>query len=198
MNPTDVVVADIALNHLDKFPLAGKPPTVIAFPLQDAPEAFHWAVVNAMDHAGYALNHTGFLKLCLEHPVCVLETPVTVEQRTSVRVDFCGLVKGLVNSRIVVAFTYSGSYNASVIEVQNGTEIKFLDLNAFAPLKLGYISQPLFIRPVGMELAVKKVLCQVLRVLRPSCATMAGVLNSGLDIYGLANAQYSLASSVRL
>ena len=40
-------------HHLHKFPLAGKPSAVIAFPLQDAPEALHGAIVNAMCNTGH-------------------------------------------------------------------------------------------------------------------------------------------------
>ena len=47
---------DIGLNHPDKLTFAGKPPAVIAFPLQNAPEALHRAVINAMRHAGHILR----------------------------------------------------------------------------------------------------------------------------------------------
>ena len=47
-----VVIANILLDHLHKLVLAGEPSAVIAFPFQDAPEALHRAVVNAMRHPG--------------------------------------------------------------------------------------------------------------------------------------------------
>ena len=53
LHPSGVVIMDIGLNHLHKLPLAGKPSAVIAFPLQDAPEALHGAIVNAMCNTGH-------------------------------------------------------------------------------------------------------------------------------------------------
>ena len=47
-----VVIANILLDHLNKLVLADEPSAVIAFPFQDAPEALHRAVINAMRHAG--------------------------------------------------------------------------------------------------------------------------------------------------
>lgn len=41
LNSPGVVIADVAHNHIHKFLLAGKTPTIIAFPFQDAPETFH-------------------------------------------------------------------------------------------------------------------------------------------------------------
>lgn len=48
---------DIGLNHLHKLVLAGKPSAIIAFLLQNAPEALHRAVINAMRYAGHTLRY---------------------------------------------------------------------------------------------------------------------------------------------
>ena len=37
LHPSGVVIADVALNHLNKLLLAGKAPAIIAFPFQDTP-----------------------------------------------------------------------------------------------------------------------------------------------------------------
>lgn len=61
-----VVVLNVGYDHSDEFLLAGKMPAVIAFPLQDAPEALHRAIVNAVCHARHILRHSGFLKLVVK------------------------------------------------------------------------------------------------------------------------------------
>ena len=70
---------DIGLNHLHKLPLAGKPSAVIAFPLEDTPEALHGAIVNAMRNTGHTLRHTRFLNLVVKSSVRILESSVTME-----------------------------------------------------------------------------------------------------------------------
>lgn len=59
-------VRPILLDHLDKLVLAGETPAVIAFPLQNAPEALHRAVINAMRYAGHTLRHSRLHKLVVE------------------------------------------------------------------------------------------------------------------------------------
>ena len=61
-----VVIANILLDHLNKFTFAGKPSAVIAFPFQDAPEALHRAVINAMRYAGHTLRHSRLHELVVE------------------------------------------------------------------------------------------------------------------------------------
>ena len=78
LDTSGVVIMDIGLNHLDKFTFAGKPSAVIAFPLQDAPEALHGAIVNAMRHAGHALRHSRLHELVVESAVGVLEPSVRI------------------------------------------------------------------------------------------------------------------------
>ena len=43
-----VVVSDVAADHLYQGLPAGKAPAVVTFPLEDAPEALHGPVVNAL------------------------------------------------------------------------------------------------------------------------------------------------------
>ena len=57
LDTSRVVIANILLNHLNKLVLAGEPSAVIAFPFQDAPEALHGPVIDAMRHAGHALPY---------------------------------------------------------------------------------------------------------------------------------------------
>lgn len=79
LHPSDVVIANILLNHLNKLPLAGKPSAVIAFPLEDTPEALHGAIVNAMRNTGHTLRHSRLHELVVKCAVGVLESSVTVE-----------------------------------------------------------------------------------------------------------------------
>ena len=74
-----VVVANIIFNHIDQFFPAGKAPTVIAFPFQDAPKALHGTVVNALRYTGHALCHSGFLQFCMEGAVGILKSSVAME-----------------------------------------------------------------------------------------------------------------------
>ena len=63
LDTSRVVIANILLDLLDKLVLAGKPSTVIAFPLQNAPEALHRTVVNTMRHTGHTLRHARLYEL---------------------------------------------------------------------------------------------------------------------------------------
>lgn len=98
---------DIGLNHLYKLPLAGKPSAVIALPLQDAPEALHRAVINAVCYAGHTLRHTCLYELVVEGTVGILKPSVAVEEGMRVRIDFYSLIKGLENQRITVIDSFS-------------------------------------------------------------------------------------------
>ncbi len=126
LHPSGVVIMDIGLNHLHKLVLAGKPSAVIVFLLQNAPEALHRAVINAMRYAGHTLRHSRLHELVVESAVGVLESSVTMEQGMRVRIGFHSLIKGLENQRIVIAFTECVGHNASVTEIQNGAQIEFL------------------------------------------------------------------------
>ena len=102
LDTSRVVIANILLDHLDKLVLAGEPSAVIAFPFQNAPEALHRAVVNAMRHAGHTLRHARLHKLVVEGTVGVLKTSVTVEQRMRVRIGLRSLVEGFENQWVIV------------------------------------------------------------------------------------------------
>ena len=104
--------------------LTGKTPAVISFSLQNAPEALHRTVINAMRHAGHALCHSGLNKLVAKRSVGILKASVAVEQGMCIRIGFSCLVKGLENQWIIVALTELVGHNAPIAEVQNGTQIE--------------------------------------------------------------------------
>ena len=155
LHPSGVVIMDIGLNHLDKFMFAGKPSAVIAFPLQNAPEALHRAVINAMRHAGHTLRHFRLHELVVESAVGVLESSVTMEQGMRVRIGFHSLIKGLENQRIVIAFAELIGHDAPVAKVEDGAQIEFLCLHTLKPLEFGHIGEPLLIGLCGIKLPVQ-------------------------------------------
>ena len=191
-----VVVADVAFNHLDQLLLAGKTPAIVAFPFQDAPEALHWAVVNAVGHTGHTLCHPGLLELVVKGSAGVLEPSVAVEQRVSVRVSLNGLVKGLVDKRVIITLTDHIGHDAPVTEVQDGAQVEFVYCSSLIPFEFSHIGQPLLIGLVCPELAVKKILGYVLGVPGLPGTAMAAVLDGGSDIPGPANTQHPLIIDV--
>ena len=76
LDTSRVVIANILPDHLHKIPLAGEPPAVIALSFQNAPEALHRAVINAMRHAGHTLRHPSLHKLVVESAAGILKTSV--------------------------------------------------------------------------------------------------------------------------
>ena len=117
LDTSRVVIANILLDHLNKLVLAEEPSAVIAFPFQDAPEALHRAVINAMRHAGHTLRHARLHKLVVEGTVGVLNPSVAVEQRMRVRIGLHSLVEGFENQCVIVVFTEYVGHNAPVAEV---------------------------------------------------------------------------------
>ena len=117
LHPPGVVVMDIVLDRLNKLPLTGEPSAVIAFPLQNAPEALHRAVVNAMRHTGHTLRHSRLHELVVESAVGVLEPSVAMEQRMCVRIGLHSLVEGFENQRIIVAFAEHKGHDAPVTKI---------------------------------------------------------------------------------
>ena len=84
LNPTSVIVMDILGDHLDELLFTGKTPAIISLSFQNAPEALHRAIVNAVGHAGHALCHTGLQQLVVKGPAGILEPSVTVEHMSCV------------------------------------------------------------------------------------------------------------------
>ena len=79
LNTLYVVIANIAMNHLGEAVFAGKPFAIIAFPFQNAPEAFHGTVTNAMRHTRHALHHSSLHELVVESAAGILKASVAVE-----------------------------------------------------------------------------------------------------------------------
>ena len=75
-----VVVVNIVFNRGNELFSACKSMPIIALTLQDSPEAFHRAVVNAAANTGHTLCHPGIQQFLVEGSAGVLESTVAVEQ----------------------------------------------------------------------------------------------------------------------
>ena len=117
LDTSRVVIANILLDHLDELVLAGETPAIIAFPLQNTPEALHRTIINAMCHAGHTLRHACLHELVVEGAVGVLEPSVTVEQRMRIWIGLHSLVKSLENQRIIVTLAEYIGHDAPVTKV---------------------------------------------------------------------------------
>ena len=67
------------------------------------------------------------------------------------------LMEGLVNEWIIVPFAENIGHDTPVTEIQDGTQIELMYLNALIPFELRHIGQTFLIRFLCMELAVQEV-----------------------------------------
>ena len=184
-----VVIADVTLYRLDQIFLAGKALAIVALSFEDAPEALHWAVVDAMGHTRHALRHLCLLELVMKFSVRVLKAPVAVEQRMGVGVGLDRLVEGFEHQRIVITLAYDIGNDAAITEIKNGAEINLVYFYTFVPLEFCHIREPFLIGFICIELPVKQILCDVLRILSLPRAVVAAVFDSGFDAHGTADSQ---------
>ena len=99
------------------------------------------------------------------------------------------LVKGLEYQRVVIAVPNHIGHNAPVIEIQDGTQVDLMNLDALIPLELGHVGEPLLVGFVRIE---QDVLRYVLRILGGPGTTVVAVLDGRLDAPDTADAEYSL------
>ena len=183
---------DIVLNRLNKLPLTGETPAVIAFPLQNAPETLHRTVVNTMRHTGHTLRHACLYELIVEGAVGVLESSVAMEQGMRVRRSLHSPIKGFENQRIIVTFTEYIGHNTPVTEIQNGAQIELVNLGSLVPLEFCHIGEPPLIGLCGIKAPAQKIFGKKLRGLRSPRAAMVVVLDRGADISDPADAENPL------
>ena len=196
LHPSGIVITDIVFNHSDEIPLAGEPSAVIALPLQNAPEALHRAVINAVSNTGHALRHSGLYKFLVEGAVGILKSSVAVKQGMCVRIGFNRLVEGFENQRIIVALTEHIGHDAPVTEIQNGTQIELVYLSSLIPFEFCYIGKPLLVGLCGIELSVQKILGKILRIPRLPGTSTVVVFHGRAYISGSADAEYPLIINV--
>ena len=142
LEPFCIVIPNKILNHSNQTCSVSEAFSVILFPLQNTPESFHRSVINALGNPGHTLGHAGFGQHMVEFAVSILEASVTVAQRVSIRVcrDCCP--ECVKHQRIVIGISDHIADNSSVIQIQDGTEIYLLYLNANIVLEFRNIGQP--------------------------------------------------------
>ena len=189
-----IVVVDVVFNHLyESFPVCESLP-VVAFPLQNSPEALHRAVINAFGYAGHALLHSGFFKHGVKDSIRILVSPVTVKQRMSFRVCCNSSSEGLVDQRIIIMITDYEGYNTPVKQIKNGTEVHLMDDRSIIPFKLRNVRQPLFIGSVCLKFSIQLVLGNILRIRSMPRAAIVGVFDGRLDSFRTADPQHALVA----
>ena len=62
-----------------------------------------------------------------------------------IRVFLNSFIKGFVNKRIIIVLTEHIGHDTPVTEIQNGTQIEFMYLNALIPFKFCHIGKPFLI-----------------------------------------------------
>ena len=196
LEPHGVVVADIIFNHVHKaFPIR-KFVTVVAFTLDNAPESLHGPIVYAVCHSGHALGHAGFFQLGMEYSVRVLKSSVAVEDGMRIGVCLDGGIKCVINQRVVVAVSNHIGNDAPVVQIKNGAEIDLALLIVLVPFEFRNIRQPLLVWSIRMEVPVKNILRQILRICGIPCTTMVRILDGGLYVTAAADLQGAFVADV--
>jgi hypothetical protein len=116
---------------------------IIHFTLQDTPEAFHGAVVDAATNTRHALYHSSLVQFGLKLLTCILKTSITMKQRVGIRVFGNGQIKGVKYKLVIVATTYGERDNTFVFEVEDCAQIK---LGIISVLKFCDVGQPLLVK----------------------------------------------------
>ena len=147
-------------------------------------------IVNAVGYTGHTLCHSSLYEFVVERSACVLEASITVEQGMGIRVCLNSFVKGFVNKWIIIMLTEHIGHDTPVTEIQNGTQIEFMYLNALIPFEFCHIGKPFLIWFLRVELSVQQVFSKILGSLCPSGTATVIVLYSGTDISDPADAQH--------
>lgn len=156
--------------------------SIVHLTFQHSPEAFHWAIINAVCHSGHTLLHMEFLEPRVELPACILESPIAVEQRMCVRLKLNGLIKGAHHQWIVVMVTDLERHDSAVIQVEDSAQIDLVNFDASVVLKLGYVRQPLLVRRFGVKFSVQVVFGDVVWVARILGAALRSILYTGMNL----------------
>ena len=104
-----------------------------------------------------------------------MKSSVTVKEGIGAGIGFYSAVKGLENQWVVVPIADHIGDNSAIIEIEDRAEVDLVYLNAFIPFEFRYIGQPFLVRLVRMEVAVKEVFSNILRILCPPCSAMVTV-----------------------
>lgn len=150
LEPSGVVVDDIALNHVHQIFPTGEAFDIVAFSFEDTPKALHRAIIDAFAYAGHTLRHFCCNQSVMEDLRCVLETSITVKNWMCIRILLYGYVKSPVDKRTVVVVTDNRRNNPPIAQIKGRTEIYLVYFNSNAIFEFSYISHPFFVRPVRL------------------------------------------------
>lgn len=198
LEPPGVVIANIIVNHLHQALTVGKFSAVVSFTLEDSPESFHRSIVYAVSNAGHALSHAGSYQLCMKDSVRILKTAVTVKDWVSIGIGFNSSVKSIIDKRIVIAAADHVGNDPSVIKIKDCTQIDFTLLTVGIPFELGNIRQPFLVWTVRVEIPVKNILGQILRILRIPGTALPCIFDGGFNIPAAADAHGSFVTDVNV
>ena len=161
LEAAEVVIGDVLLDHLDQLLPAGEPPAIVALPLEDAPEALHGAVVNALSHPGHTLCNASCSQLVMEDLSGIGAAPVAVEQRAGAGIALQCLSQSAMDQGSVVGVPDDKGNDAPVTQIQDGAQVELAYVGARIVVKLRHIGEPLFVGAAGVKLAVQHILRQL-------------------------------------
>ncbi|SFK88489.1 hypothetical protein SAMN04488076_107119, partial [Trichococcus palustris] len=182
LNASIIVVFHIIVNHINQRRTTRKFTTVIFFTLNERPKPFHRAIINTTSDTGHALYHTRLSQTRTELLACILKSAITVKQRMSIRFILYGRIKSLEDYRHIVSITNYVGDNSTVIKIQNGTQIYFLNFRSFVILEFGHIGQPFFIWCICTKVPVEVIFGDMIRILCTFGDAICTMLDSGLDL----------------
>ena len=107
-------------------------------------------------------------------------------------IRFNRLVKGFIHKWVVIMFTEYIGHNTSVTEIQDCAQIELVYHDPLIPFELGYISKPLLVWFVCIELAVQKIFGNILRGFGSPGAAAVIVFHCRAYIPGPADSQHPL------
>ena len=129
---------------------------IIHLRFDDAPETFNRSTINALTDTRHTLCEPIVLKLHLKDMTRVLKSSVRVEERCCVRILSHRFLKDLEHQLIIITTTDFIGYDTPIIQVDDGTEIKFLAGMMF--LELRHVGDPCLIGSTGVEVSSQEVL----------------------------------------
>ena len=109
----------------------------------------------------------------------------------SIRVIVYRIVKCFENQQIVIPLADYKRNNASVVKIQNCTEIDFAHFGPLVPLKLGNICEPFLIGCLGVKLPTQQIFSNILRIPGTPGTAVIAVFECGFDIVLSTNSQNS-------
>jgi len=127
---------------------------VVHFAFENAPEAFHGAVVYAATDARHALCHSSLVQSRFKLLTGILKTSVTVKHRVGIRVFGNGQIKGVKYKLVIVVTAYGERDNAFVFEVQDCAQIQLCIISI---LKFCDVGQPLLVELFSLEITVQNI-----------------------------------------